>query len=581
MATVAALKERAESLDALMQAARNYIPGAKVHALGFKLLGSLDINSADQSVVGKMLVMAMNYALDIMIFSPSMTGKTALHRVLQNMPCSPAQKADVQAMLGAATLRLVRLPDVVKKNTVCTAEFLPSGEKLSLWVDNIVSGLGGSILVMRLVHAEGVYFPIGFPVELSSDNLVLTLGSWPAAASPSVNFKEARHFAETLCSLALQISFESLMGEDDDDDEGGLLDVMAVAWAKRSQLAEPTAQEMETIREAAVPEVVEDVLYQAFKAERDRKFSLLAAYERILSLQLETIHRRTMAGIRVHHESIDTIKAELLHQINIGAVPSSVMVRFEAAANRARAAIAAENSHKKSSSDELDKVVVRIKALRSKTVEQGCTEEEAMLAAKKVAELLDRYGLSLNESSFKEQTCTGQGIDTGRKRLGALDATLSVVAEFCDCRTWYEVKADGTHRHIIFGLPADVEAAHYLYERVCAAFETETKSFKKSTLYLKGDQGHRRSATTSFQDGLCSGINSKLRALRKNRTLKSSSGTDLVLLKKTAVEEEMERLGLTLTTKAVTGRRSLNAAYAVGYQQGEALEWTEQLETLG
>jgi hypothetical protein len=576
---MATLKEKAKSLDHLMQVAQHYTPTVKVHELASKLLEGIDVHSMDKSLANDFLMTAVGYAVDIMIFTPSVMGKTALHRVLQNTQCSPAQKIDIQNMLGAASLRVVHLPDILKANTVCTAQFAPSGEKISLWVDEMLAPLAGGVCGMRLVHAEGVHFLIGAPVSLDANNIVFPSFSSSVATPSSVNLKDARRFAETLCSVSLRMGLDRLM--EDEEDEGGPLDCIALVWAKLSQLPEPSAKDMDAIRQLSNTEAIEDVLYQAFKAENARKSSLVAAYERILAIQLETVHRRTVAGIRVHHESIETVKAVLRRQIDTGDVPSSVMVRFEAAASRAKAAIAAENSNKKSSADELDKVVLRIKALRSKTVEQGCTEEEAMLAAKKVAELLDKYGLSLDESAFKEQTCTGQGIDTGRKRLGALDSALRAVAEFCDCRTWYEVQADGTHRHIVFGLPADVAAAHYLYERVCEAFETEAKNFKQSSLYLKGDQGHRRSATTSFQDGLCSGINSKLQALRKNRTLKSISGTDLVILKKTAVEEEMERLGLTLTTKAATGRRTMNAAYAVGYQQGEALEWTEQVAASG
>jgi len=38
----------------------------------------------------------------------------------------------------------------------------------------------------------------------------------------------------------------------------------------------------------------------------------------------------------------------------------------------------------------LHKLKTRIQALRAKTIDNGCTEAEALLAAAKVAELLDR-----------------------------------------------------------------------------------------------------------------------------------------------------------------------------------------------
>lgn len=56
---------------------------------------------------------------------------------------------------------------------------------------------------------------------------------------------------------------------------------------------------------------------------------------------------------------------------------------------------------------ELERLNGRIQALRAKTVDQGCTEAEALAPAVKVAELLDRYGLSLSELDLKRQTCEG------------------------------------------------------------------------------------------------------------------------------------------------------------------------------
>jgi Protein of unknown function (DUF2786) len=45
----------------------------------------------------------------------------------------------------------------------------------------------------------------------------------------------------------------------------------------------------------------------------------------------------------------------------------------------------------------LDRLKTRIQGLRSKTTDNGCTEAEALLAAAKVTELLDRYDLSLTD----------------------------------------------------------------------------------------------------------------------------------------------------------------------------------------
>ena len=141
-------------------------------------------------------------------------------------------------------------------------------------------------------------------------------------------------------------------------------------------------------------------------------------------------------------------------------------------------------ANKSAGNAELARVLQRIQALRAKTVEQGCTEQEALASAKKVAELLDRYGLSLGEVEMRDQACEGVGIETGRRRRAPLDECVPTIGAFCDCKVWSEAAASGAIRYVFFGLPADVEAAHYLYDLVAVTFATETARFKEDDARL-------------------------------------------------------------------------------------------------
>ena len=101
-----------------------------------------------------------------------------------------------------------------------------------------------------------------------------------------------------------------------------------------------------------------------------------------------------------------------------GRIPADAVAHFEErAAARSLPGSAKTN---KGNREELDKVLSRIQALRSKTVEQGCTEAEALLAASKVAELLDQYGLTLSEIGMKSQSCASEGVETSRRRRSPL-----------------------------------------------------------------------------------------------------------------------------------------------------------------
>ena len=71
--------------------------------------------------------------------------------------------------------------------------------------------------------------------------------------------------------------------------------------------------------------------------------------------------------------------------------------------------------------DALDKLKARIQALRAKTTDNGCTEDEALSAAAKVAELLDRHDLSLTDIEIRDEHCERIEFETWRKKRIPLD----------------------------------------------------------------------------------------------------------------------------------------------------------------
>ncbi|MBE7157834.1 MAG: DUF2786 domain-containing protein [Rhodospirillales bacterium] len=259
--------------------------------------------------------------------------------------------------------------------------------------------------------------------------------------------------------------------------------------------------------------------------------------------------------------------------ITAGEIPPGTRAVFDDLRSRLGAAPSAASAR----DADLDRLIGRIQALRAKTVEQGCTEEEALAAAEKVAELLDRYGLSLSELDLQQQACEGVSVDTERKRAGPVDDCVPAVAAFFDCRVWGEKASSGRLRYVFFGLPADVAAARYLYDLVEQAFETEMTRFRAGSSYSAAPTGARRMLTTSFQIGLGQGITAKLHNLRAAReaTLRTSSGRDLVVVKADIVDEELAKLGLHFRSRArPSGRRVVRDAFEAGHEAGLGFEYT-------
>lgn len=221
----------------------------------------------------------------------------------------------------------------------------------------------------------------------------------------------------------------------------------------------------------------------------------------------------------------------------------------------------------------LDKLRVRIQALRAKTVDNGCTEGEALAAAAKVAELLDRYELSLTDVEIRETQCEERVYETHLKKRIPIDECIGAIAAFCDCRVWREKNTAGEARYVFFGLPADVEVAHYLTELIDGTVRTELGRYKVSAEYKRFRHQERHLANASFTLGMCASIADRLVAMKAERDgVIRSSGRGLVVLKAAVVDTELEKLGLKLrTVEAGPGRMISPDAYDAGGAAGETV----------
>jgi hypothetical protein len=218
----------------------------------------------------------------------------------------------------------------------------------------------------------------------------------------------------------------------------------------------------------------------------------------------------------------------------------------------------------------LDRLKTRIRGLRAKTMENGCTEAEALSAAAKVAELLDRYDFSLSDVEIRTAQCEQRHYQSRRKKRIPLDDCIEAVANFCDCRVWREKSQSGNPRYVFFGLPADVEVAHYLAELIDDAVRSELGRYKNSAGYQRFRHQDRHVANASFTLGMIASVAGKLTAMKRERDAgKAGSGRDLFVLKASVVDTELAKLDLTLQTVSVPGVTRMVSPTA--YEAGEAV----------
>ena len=226
----------------------------------------------------------------------------------------------------------------------------------------------------------------------------------------------------------------------------------------------------------------------------------------------------------------------------------------------------------KINNDALDKLKIRIQALRAKTIDNGCTEDEALSAAAKVAELLDRYDLSLTDIELRAAPCERRTYETYRKKRIPLDDCIGAIAHFCDCRVWREKNAAGESSYVFFGLRPDIEVAHYLTELIDAAVRAELGRFKTSADYGRLRHQERYLANASFTLGMVASIAQKLMAMKASRDqVNHSTGRGLVVLKTSVVDAEFDKLNMKLRTSRSAGRMVSMTAYEAGGAAGASL----------
>lgn len=512
---------------------------------------------------------------DLALFTAPPGRSTAIERhVRQERPPAGSMEAAVLAAMAGHRFALFAITGPADGGRH-PAEDVLTGEAFTL----VTFGLEpiaepGARLAGRLVELDGVRVLISAAARLD-DGALATIRPWlsrdgRSLANPLRCAEALYRQAIAGMRLVLPGAFGAEVDEELADPDEVLHDI-AAAWA--SETNAPSAGQEDAIRARTSLDDLILVIQYLRVAREGRNGRLAAAYERIAVLQLETLHRRAAVGNAAAAGTLGAFEAEIDRAVEARDIPPLYRELFRELDRRARPA--AGRAASDTAGAALDRLRSRIQALRAKTVEQGCTEEEALAAAAKVAELLDAHGLSLSELEMRRQACEGAAIETGRKRRAPIDHAVPAIAGFCDCRYWIETGGDGELRFVFFGLPADVAAARCLHDLVAEALAVETAAFKAGPLYADHHPNQRASATRSFQTGMVHEIAGKIADLKRqrSRTTLKSTGRDLVPLKADIVEEELRRLGLRFTEKTFqTGKSVLKDAYHAGRAAGLAFE---------
>jgi len=231
------------------------------------------------------------------------------------------------------------------------------------------------------------------------------------------------------------------------------------------------------------------------------------------------------------------------------------------------------------SGPDLDKLKGRLQALRAKTIANGCTEAEALSAAAKLAELLDRHDLSLSDLELREEPCIQSAISTNRKQRQPISACVPSIADYCDCKVWREKDETGRIRYVFFGMSASVEMAHNIYDVIAAALQSGWEDYARQQRFIRYGQDEKG----SFLFGMAISLADKLSAqkTRRDADTRQATGRDLVVVRHDIVEAEFSKLNMAFRQGRASGKKVSAGAFEAGHSAGQALDIAFGADRLG
>jgi hypothetical protein len=210
---------------------------------------------------------------------------------------------------------------------------------------------------------------------------------------------------------------------------------------------------------------------------------------------------------------------------------------------------------------ERERIAARIRALRARTVENGCTESEAMTAAEKLAQLLDDYNMTLDEADLRASPFADHVHDAAGTVGLKLWKPASAIAKLTNTRYWTEALPT---RITFVGLSHEVEIAAYLLAICERAMRTESAAMMHAVRRLPHIKQAAR--VMPLLDGMADRLAARIRAMIPVQP----PGTGLVVLRNALITEELARRGVEIETTAA--RRPMTwGAYSDGLRAGDAV----------
>ena len=224
--------------------------------------------------------------------------------------------------------------------------------------------------------------------------------------------------------------------------------------------------------------------------------------------------------------------------------------------------------------EKVSALIRKVRALREKTEDNGCTEAEAITAASLAARILEEYDISLAEVDQAENAaeCRQEMMKKRKKIHPAFNWCGVSIGKLCQVEVWRE---DGA-TPIFFGYPSDVEVAKYLLAVCMAAMDGDWSIYMDER--LANGQKISMKIHAAFMVGMGNRLAKRIGDLdweRRRKAEGTSKNALVVADKMLVIKAELNRQLPSLNLKpgrrqSLLRRRSRYARWSCSRRQGRA-----------
>lgn len=206
----------------------------------------------------------------------------------------------------------------------------------------------------------------------------------------------------------------------------------------------------------------------------------------------------------------------------------------------------------------------KIRALMSKTTENGCTEAEALAALDKARALMDAYEVTDEDLQLsKTEAAVLHREPPDARDPHQIKRHLAVaIAGFCDCKVWRSSQI------LTFcGFPGDIQFAAWLLDHLTDFVQAELASYLIRCLATKAE---RRQIIKGFVLGCTGRISRRLAQLcQRSVAERADNSRALVVIKSAAIADKMRELGIKLRSSSSRSGSFNRAALEAGHKAGD------------